>query len=651
MKRARSRPWQRGKPVTQMTFLDKWKKTHPEKFIPAAKIFERLRPGDTVFIASACAEPRHLVDALIRHVEDRSDAFAGARALRIRTLGVTPYAEDRFKPAFHRDAFFIGDSMQSAVNAGRADYTPAFLSQVPGLFARGMERVDAALIQTSPPDVHGYFSLGIGVDIVKAAAAKARIVVAQVNRHMPRVPGDTFIHIGSIDFLVPHDEPLLEYVSAVDTEITRQIGKYVARLIVDGDTLQVGYGSIPNAILSNLSGKKHLGVHTELLSDGIVELMKAGVIDNSRKTVNRGKAVAAFCMGKTATYEYLEDNPLIELQAIDYTNDPLLIARQDNMVAINSALEIDLTGQATAESIGKTFYSGIGGQADFMRGAALARNGKTILTIQSTAAGGEVSRIVPFLKEGSGATVLRGDIQYVVTEWGIAYLQGKSVRERAMDLIAIAHPTFRPWLIEEAKKAGFIYRDQAFIPGERGAYPEEMETYRKTKTGLELFLRPVKFSDEPLLKDFLHRFSDRSIYTRFFTKRRETPYEQIQELVVIDYLRETAIMAVLQDEKMPGKEDLVGVGRYHVHPKQQTARVAFAVRDDYQNRGIAQELLSYLTYLARRQGLLGFTAAVLAENDAMLHVFEKCGFERSKQMIQGVVVLSVTFQEETREIP
>ncbi|MGB4547891.1 MAG: acetyl-CoA hydrolase/transferase C-terminal domain-containing protein, partial [Syntrophales bacterium] len=439
-----------------MKFLETWKRKRPEKFIPAEKAVERIRRGDRVFIASACAEPRHLVDALIRHVENNPGAYP--HALQIRLLGVTPYAEDRFGSNFRCNSFFISESNRSAVNRGLADYTPVFLSRVPELFDRSMERVDVALIQTSLPDVHGYLSLGISVDIVKAAAAKARVVIAQVNRNMPRVPGDTFLPIDDIDFLVCHDEPLLEYAPAVDTDIARRIGRHVARLILDGDTIQVGYGVIPNAILSSLSRKRHLGVHTEFLSDGIVELMKAGVIDNSRKTVNRWKTVATFCMGKTSTYEYLKDNPLIEFHAIDYTNDPLVIARQNGMVAINSALEIDLTGQATAESIGRIFYSGIGGQADFMRGAALARNGKTILTIPSTADGGGMSRIVPFLQRGSGSTVLRGDVQYVVTEWGIAYLQGKNVRERAMDLIAIAHPNFRSRLIEEAKKAGLIYR-------------------------------------------------------------------------------------------------------------------------------------------------------------------------------------------------
>jgi acyl-CoA hydrolase len=316
---------------------------------------------------------------------------------------------------------------------------------------------------------------------------------------MPRVHGETFIHVGEVDYLIEKDEPLLEYGMTLSDEIAQRIGKYVARIVEDGDTIQAGYGSIPNAILANLKGKRHLGAHTELLTEGMVELIRAGVIDNSRKSLNRGKTVAAFCMGKSATYEYIHDNPGMEFRPVDYTNNLLVISRQRNMVAINSCLQIDLTGQATAESIGKRFYSGIGGQTDFMRGAVLSPGGKTILVILSTAKDGSISRIVPFLYEGAGVTLGRSDVHYVVSEYGIAYLHGKSIRERAMELIAIAHPNFRPWLISEAKKLNLIYKDQKFIPGKKGEYPEQLETYRTTKTGMEIFLRPLKISDEPLL--------------------------------------------------------------------------------------------------------------------------------------------------------
>ena len=628
-----------------MSTLEDWRQKFPDKFAPEETAFQCIHRGDTIFIGSACAEPQYLVQGLIRYVQSNPKAFFDTEVLGVRTLGVAPYATEKFKDNFRLNSFFIGDSTREAVNTGVADYTPVFLSEVPDLFRRGLERVDVALIQTSLPDEHGYLSLGVSVDIVKVAAQVARDVVVQVNRFMPRVHGDTFIHIDDVDFVIPHDEPILEYADVAETEIAQRIGKYVARLVEDGDTVQVGYGAIPNAVIANLAGKKHLGIHTELLSDGIVELMKQGVIDNTRKTVNRGKTVASFCMGKQSTYEFIHDNPAIDFRQIDYTNNPLLIARQDNMVAINSALEIDLTGQATAESIGKIFHSGVGGQADFMRGAAHARGGKTILTIPSTAVGETVSRIVPTLSQGAGATLVRGDIRYVITEYGIAYLHGKNIRERAMALIAVAHPKFKEWLVEEAKKAGFIYADQMIMPGEKGRYPEELETYRKTKTGTDLFLRPIKITDEPQLKEFVHHLSDRSLYTRFISKRQDFPIERLQELVVIDYTREMAIVAVADDDK-DENADFVGVGRYYIYPDQAMAEIAFAVRDDHQNQGIGQALLSYLTYLARRRGLLGFTAEVLAGNEPMLHVFEKGGFELQRRTIAGLVELKMMFKQE-----
>jgi RimJ/RimL family protein N-acetyltransferase len=416
----------------------------------------------------------------------------------------------------------------------------------------------------------------------------------------------------------------------------------VSRLVEDGDTIQVGYGSIPNAILDNLSDKKHLGVHTELLGDGIVNLMKQGVIDNSRKTLNPGKTVACFCMGSKETYDFIHDNPMIEFRTVDYTNNPLVIARHDNMTAINTALQIDLTGQASAESIGKIFYSGIGGQADFMRGSVLAKNGKTILVIQSTAEEGTVSRIVPYIQEGAGVTLNRGDVLYVVTEYGIAYLHGKNIRERAMELISIAHPKFRPWLIEEAKKEGLIYKDQAFIPGKRGEYPEELENYRVTKENTNIFLRPVKISDEPLLKDFFYSLSDKSLYRRFISRRQDMPHERLQPFVVIDYTKEMIILAVVEED---GKEKILGIGQYGIDEKSHTGEVAFAIRDQYHNKGIATEILAYLTYLAKRQGLLGFTAEVLVENKPMLRVFEKMGFDIQKRIRDGVYELKMAFKE------
>lgn len=605
-------------------------------------IFDKIRPGDRIFIGTGCGEPQYLVQALLDHVKDHPKALLDAELMNIVTLGVAPYVDEKFKYNFRLNSFFIGDSTRRAVNRARADYTPVFLSCLPRLIHSGGIPLDAALIQTSQPDEQGRLNLGISVDIVRAAVENASIVVAQANSFMPRIDGDGWIEIDDVDFIIQKDEPLLEHIEAVPGEVARQIGKYVARIVEDGSTIQVGYGSIPNAIVSSLDCKKHLGVHTELLSDGLAELMMKGVVDNAQKSIDQGKTIATFCMGSCKTYESLNDNPGVEFRTIDYTNNPLVIASNKGMIAINSALEVDLTGQATAESLGHSFYSGIGGQADFMRGAVLAPGGKTILALPSTAEEGSVSRIVPFLREGAGTTLTRGDIHYMVTEYGIAYLHGKSIRERAMDLIAIAHPNFRPWLIEEAKRLFLVYPDQAFVPGRKGEYPEDLEAWKETRSGRRIFLRPVRLSDEALLREFFYSLSDESMYQRFLSVRKDIPHEALQDFVAVDYTEKMVILAMFEKD---GKMLISGLGQYGLNRDMHTADVALVVRDDFQNQGVAAELLSYLTYLAKRQGLLGFTAEVLVGNGPVFRLFDKKGFSVTKKNESGVIEMRAMFRD------
>ncbi len=631
--------------------LEEFKKTYPEKFLPPEIIFSHIHAGDRIFIGTGCGEPQYLVAELVNYVNNNPKAFFDAELIHIWTLGVAPYTDEKFQDNFRLDSFFVGDSTRNPVNRGAADYTPIFLSSVPDLFRSEMVPVDIALVQTSLPDKHGYLSLGISVDVVKAALEKAEVVVAQVNENMPRTHGDGFIHIKDIDFILPHDEPLLEYSVKAPNDIVQRIGKYVARIIEDGSTIQVGYGLIPDEVVHSLENKKDLGVHTELLSDGIVELMKKGVVTNQKKIHNPGKTIASFCMGSRDTYDFLDENPSIEFKRIDYTNNPLIISRNRMMTAINSAMEVDLTGQATAESLGGTFYSGTGGQADFMRGAVLSPGGKTILAFPSTALNDSVSRIVPVLQEGAGITLTRGDVHYMVTEYGIAYLHGKNIRERAMDLIAIAHPKFRPWLIEAARKRSLIYKDQVFIPGEKGMYPEELETYRTTKKGLEIFLRPVKITDETMLKDFFYDLSEDSMYMRFFSARKDMPHKRLQDFVVVDWSRKMEILAVIK-EKERERETIIALGQYELNPDKYLAEVAIVVKDEYHGMGVGKELLSYLTYIARRHGLLGFTADTLVENKAMVSLFEKMGFYTEKRREEGVYEMKMLFRkskEQNRE--
>jgi acyl-CoA hydrolase/GNAT superfamily N-acetyltransferase len=620
--------------------LEKFKKRYPEKFIPEKNLFGCIHRGNSIFVGTACGEPQHLLDSLIHYVENESHTIYGTQIIHVWTLGVAPYAKKKFKINFRHNSFFISDSSRQSVNEGLADYTPTFLSEIPSLFRRGIITIDVALVQVSLPDEDGFMSLGVSVDIVKSAVEQARLVIAQVNSYMPRVRGDALVNIRDIDFIVPFDEPILEYNPDPPGEATEKIGTYVSRIVQDGDTIQVGYGTMPNAILSHLSDKRDLGVHTEMLTDGIIDLMKKGVVTNAKKTLDRKKTVASFCMGSRDTYKFLHDNPAFDFRPIDYTNSLFVIGRQANMTAINSALEIDLTGQATAESIGDIFYSGVGGQADFMRGSALAPGGKSILAMRSSSVDEVHSRIVPSLSPGASATLIRGDVHYVVTEYGTAYLHGKNIRERAMALISIAHPKFRPWLIEKARERGLIYRDQAFIPGTAGVYPERLETYRITKTGIPLFLRPVKISDEKIIKSFLYSLSDKSIHTRFFTKMVHMPHNLLQKYVIIDYTKEMLIFAIVERQ---GVEEIVGMGQYIIDADRHMADTSFLVGDTWQNRGIGIVLIEYITELAKRDGLLGFSATVLAENTAMLRLFERMNFQMEKQISASVYDLTMGF--------
>jgi acyl-CoA hydrolase/GNAT superfamily N-acetyltransferase len=624
------------------SIVSEWEKIYPEKFASKDEIFKNIGRGDKIFVSTGCGEPVFLVNELVRYVESHPKAFADAELFQVWTLGVNVYTEEKFNYNFRHNSFFISDKSRDSVNMGLADYTPIFLSRVPDLLHKKYIRFDVTLIQTSLPDRNGNVSLGISVDICKAAVENSSLIIAQMNANMPRVHGNTFVNLKDIHYVIRHDEPLLEYKPVVPGDIARQAGKYVSKIVNDGDTIQIGYGSLPNAILENLKDKKNLGIHTELLTDAVVELIKLGVINNSKKTIDKGRTVASFCMGTQKTYQYIDDNPEMDFRTIDYTNNPLVISRINNMTAINSALQIDLTGQASVESVGGKFYSGIGGSADFMRGALLAPGGKTILAIESTARNGEVSRIVPHLETGTGVTLNRGDIFYVVTEYGIAYLHGKNIRERAMDLIAIAHPKFREWLIKEAKRLNIIYKDQAFIPGKSAEYPEHLEEYKTLKGGLQLLFRPVRINDESLVKDFFYSLSDQSLQRRFMSFRKDVPHSIRQDFVVIDYTKELVILAIIKVEE---QEIVVGMGQISKDEHTLFAEVAFAVRDDYQNLEIGTALLTYLTAIAKKEGLHGFMAEVLLENQPMLRVFNKMGFDIHRKLEEGAYRLIMRFGE------
>ncbi len=611
---------------------------HPEKFTTIEKAFSHIRRGGRIFVSTACAVPGYLVRSLVEYAAANPDLLPRDEIIHAYTLGVSPYFDERLKQNFRYNCFFIGHSIREAVNGGEADYTPVFFSGVPRLFHQRIVEIDVALIQTSLPDPSGMLSLGVSIDIVKAAVENASIVIAQVNSFMPRVHGDTFISVDKVDFIFHHDEPLLEYDSGEPDEVSGRIGRFVSRIVRDGDTIQVGYGSLPNAIMANLHKKRNLGIHTELLSDGLIELIKSGAINNSRKTTDRGKTVATFCMGKKSTYDFLHDNPSISFHTVEYTNNPLVIAGLKNITAINSVLQLDLSGQASAESLGPHNYSGIGGQADFMRGAMLAPGGKSILMLKSTARNGTISRIVPTVDGGAGVTLNRGDIHYIVTEYGIAYINGKNLRERALSIIAIAHPDFRPWLLDEAKKLGVIESSVAVAPGGKGWYPVHLETRRTTRAGDCLLLRPVRQDDSVILQDFFASLSDQSVRGRFVKSGNET--DGLDELVEADHRNNVIILGVVNHE---GSEIVLGIGRYAVNEHDHGAEVSLAVRDGHMNRGIGTEIIAYLSLLARREGLFYISAEALIENKPVLQLLDKCGLDTERNLGAGVYEMKAHF--------
>lgn len=401
-----------------------------------------IESGMRIFITGNCSFPQQLMDALVR----RAPALQDVEIVQVLTIGNADYVQPAMQGHLRVNTLFISENVRAAVNEGRADFTPCLLSEIPLLFRRSTLPLDAAFVHVSPPDEHGFCSYGVEIGVTKAAAESARMVIAEVNPRMPRTLGDSFIHMSKINYCVDVDYPLPEFRSSETGPLYQKIGKYIADMIEDGDCLQLGIGAIPNGVLPYLSSKRDLGIHSEMFSDGIIELVEQGIINGERKTLHPGKIIAGFCLGTQRLYDFVHDNPLMEFRPTEYVNNPFLIAQNDHMVAINSAIEVDLTGQVCADSIGPRLYSGVGGQLDFIRGAACSNGGKPIIALTSTATlrdGRQVSKIVTMLKPGAGVTTTRNDVHYVVTEYGVASLYGKTIRQRARALIDVAHPNFR----------------------------------------------------------------------------------------------------------------------------------------------------------------------------------------------------------------
>ena len=434
-----------------MNLPTKLRTLYSDKLVSAEQAVRAIQSNSRVYLGGGAGVPQVLELAMVGHAAELRDV----EVVSVLTFAGGNYLKEEYASSFRHRALFVGANARDAVNAGRADYVPVFLSDAPRLFKEGFLPVDVALIQVSPPDTHGFCSYGIEVGVTKPAAESSKHIIAEINPNMPRVLGDSFIHLSRIDQIVEVDYRLPEAVSNKISKEQHQIGELVADLIPDEATLQLGIGALPNAVLSKLDGKRDLGIHSELFSDGVIEMVEKGVITNAAKTLHPGKIIAGFAFGSQHFYEFMQDNAMIEFHPTDYVNDPFIIAKNDKMVAINSAIEVDLSGQVCADSIGDRIYSGIGGQVDFIRGASRSKGGKAIIALPSTAKGG-VSRIVPFLKKGAGVVTSRGDIHYVVTEYGVASLHGKSLRERAEELIAVAHPAMREELQCFARQQGWL---------------------------------------------------------------------------------------------------------------------------------------------------------------------------------------------------
>ena len=594
-----------------------WQHEYASKIVDAQEAVSKIKRGSRVFIGTGCGEPQHLISAMVEEQQ-----LQDIMVYQMLSSTLSQFVEDEsFIRRFSLKLFFISQSMRKAAFEGKIDYIPAYLSQIPRLFASHRIGLDVALVQVSPPDKFGYCSLGVSVDITRSAVEHSLVVIAQVNPRMPRTWGDSFVHVDEIDWLVPYEEPLVEALPTIkNNEISRRIGLYVAQLVDDGATLQIGFGNLPYAVLQYLDGKNDLGIHTQLITDGLLPLFEKNVITNKKKTLLPGRVVTSLCMGSEKIYRYVDNNPAFYFRSSEFVNDPTVIARNDNLISISSALEVDLTGQICSDSMGYLFYSGIGDQVDFLRGSSMSRGGFSIIALPSTAQNGKVSRIVPHLSEGAGVATTRGDVNFVITEYGIAELQGKGIYQRVMELAQIAHPKFREELIEVAKKRHYIFADQMPPSTEDLLFLEGYKDTVRLKKGKVVEFRPLLPSDEFAYRNFFYSLQEKTIYMRFFYKMRTFSHEVVQkQWSSVDYHKNMSIIGLIQKG---GHKEIMAIGTYARDTETQ-AEVAFVVREDFQGLGVASHLLVMLEKIAKENHYNGFCATVLRENSSMIRVFKK----------------------------
>lgn len=592
-----------------------WQERYRSKICTPEEAIRLIRPGRRIMVGSHACEPNQLVHALVEHGDHLSDN----EIVHLMTLGSAPYVKPGLEKRFRHTAFFIGANTREAVQEGRADFMPVFLSEIPALITSRRVRIDVLLVQVSPPDAHGYCSLGVSVDITRAALDAADLVLAEVNAQMPRTHGDSFVHIDRLAKLIPVDSPLHEHRPEPLDEVDLAIGRHIASVVPNGATLQMGIGKIPDATLAALDKHEDLGIHTEMFSDGVKGLVEKGVVTCRKKTLLPGKIVTSFIIGSRDLYHWVDDNPLIEMKSSSFTNDPFVIAQHDRMIAINAALAVDLTGQVAADTLMGRFFSGIGGQVDFIRGAARSRGGKPIIAMRSTAKNGAVSRIVPAFEAGAGVVTSRGDVHYIATEYGIVDLWGKNIRQRALALIEIAHPDHRADLLAAAKQRKYVFPDQVVV---QAAYPWGEAREEELPGDIKVLVRPARISDEEALSDLFYRLSDESTYKRFMHHTREQAHDEMVELADLDYEHNMALLVTRMENDC---ERIIGMARYDVDPATRMADVAFVVLDEQQNRGIGTLLMRRMVEIGKARGLAGFSSDVQAHNKRMMAIIQKSG--------------------------
>jgi acyl-CoA hydrolase/GNAT superfamily N-acetyltransferase len=577
-----------------------------------------IKNGYRIFLGTGASCPHTLIDLFLKSAKHFSDL----EFIYLLSLGRSPWIDPAYEANLRVNTFFLDQGTRDAVRSGKADYTPCFLSEIPALLKDNILPVDIAFIQVTPPDAQGYCSLGVSVDIVMAAAKSAKYILAQINDQMPRTFGQCYLHQDEIAAFIKVSEPLPEVPSAGLDETALQIGKYVSLLIEDGCTLQVGIGKIPDAVLHQLTGHNDLGVHTEMFSDGLLQLYNNGNISNRLKGIHEGKTITSFCFGSRKLYEFVDNNPHVEFHGTDYVNNPAVIARNNQMISITSATQVDLTGQIVSDSVGGQFYSGIGGQVDFIRGAGMSRGGRPIIAMPATACNGTVSRVVSEVSQGAGVVATRGDVHYVVTEYGIATMRGRSIRERVMELIQIAHPKFREQLLEDMLQSSKVptYQRSTPVPvKELGT----TEVIKLDMQGEDYFLRPLHPSDQLRLQSFFYSHDKVTLFQRYRNEPKKMGTAQAYRLVNTDLTKD---MALCIFERQGPREVILAVGRYYTLDDGTRAEVAFVVHESMRGRGFASLLLEKLIDIARQRRLKFLTANVRKDNPSMRRVFEKYHF-------------------------